>query len=169
MKKAALLFLILMVLAGCQYSSGMKKLTIVERADVVEYGIYNMTAQGAQPQEGQPAPNYKEAQGPTLITKTDVIPAVLGTSFGFKFKIAGSPSGSELVVTVKNYYPSLQKPGSEEIIREQQYQYKYKIRETGYVGYTLEQDWELAQGDWKFQIYYEDKLLVEKSFIVYKP
>ena len=35
--------------------------------------------------------------------------------------------------------------------------------------YALSEDYELVEGDWTFQIWYEDKKLVEKTFTVYQP
>ena len=35
--------------------------------------------------------------------------------------------------------------------------------------YALSEDYELVEGDWTFQLWYEDNLLVEHSFTTYWP
>jgi hypothetical protein len=39
----------------------------------------------------------------------------------------------------------------------------------GYTGYGLDEDYELVEGDWVFQIWYKDKMLVEQKFTTYYP
>jgi len=38
-----------------------------------------------------------------------------------------------------------------------------------YTGYGLNEDYEMLQGEWTFQIWYEDKKLIDHSFITYQP
>lgn len=39
----------------------------------------------------------------------------------------------------------------------------------GYTGYGFDEDYELVEGDWVFQIWYEDKKLIEQTFTTYWP
>jgi hypothetical protein len=39
----------------------------------------------------------------------------------------------------------------------------------GYTGYGLDEDYELIEGDWVFEIWYQDKKLIEQTFTTYWP
>ena len=36
-------------------------------------------------------------------------------------------------------------------------------------GYVFSEDYELVEGEWTFQIWYDDKMMVEQKFTMYKP
>jgi hypothetical protein len=38
-----------------------------------------------------------------------------------------------------------------------------------YTGYGLDEDYELVEGDWVFEIWYQDKKLIEQTFTTYRP
>jgi len=38
-----------------------------------------------------------------------------------------------------------------------------------YTGYGLDEDYELVEGDWIFEIWYQDKKLIEQKFTTYRP
>ena len=38
-----------------------------------------------------------------------------------------------------------------------------------YTGYGLNEDYEIVEGDWIFQIWYEDKKMIEQKFTTYWP
>jgi hypothetical protein len=39
----------------------------------------------------------------------------------------------------------------------------------GFDGYGFNEDYELVEGDWTFQIWYQDKKLIERKFVSYRP
>ena len=39
----------------------------------------------------------------------------------------------------------------------------------GYIGYGFDEDYELVEGDWVFEVWYQDKKLVEQTFTTYWP
>ena len=39
----------------------------------------------------------------------------------------------------------------------------------GYTGYGLDEDYEMVEGDWVFEIWYQDKKLIEQKFTTYWP
>ena len=38
-----------------------------------------------------------------------------------------------------------------------------------YTGYGLDEDYELVEGDWTFEIWYQDRKLIEQTFTTYRP
>ena len=42
--------------------------------------------------------------------------------------------------------------------------FKKKIGETAYLGYGIENDWEIVPGTWTFEIWYSGRKLAEQSF-----
>jgi hypothetical protein len=38
-----------------------------------------------------------------------------------------------------------------------------------YTGYGLDEDYEMVEGDWVFEIWHHDKKLVEQKFTTYRP
>jgi hypothetical protein len=41
--------------------------------------------------------------------------------------------------------------------------------EEGYIGYTLDNEWELVPGSWTIQVFVDSRLVIEKTFNVYSP
>ena len=104
-----------------------------------------------------------------LVQRTDHIPAIRGTRFGFRFIIKGSSQGQQIKIVRRNLVPGLRNPKTGNIFYSYEYELAKNIGEETYAGYSFDENWELIPGKWTFQIFYEGRKLAEKTFNVYKP
>ena len=49
-----------------------------------------------------------------------------------------------------------------------EYKREFKINSPQGIGFGLDHNWELVEGEHLFEVLYEDQKLIEKSFTVYK-
>ena len=140
----------------------------VDSIQILEYGIYKSQIKEKLKANETVEGTWTLIEKVVLVTKTDSIPAKVGTQFGFWYKVNGEPEGEEITLLFKNKLPGLKNPAKEEIIHEEKYANKIKIGTSGYKGYVFEFDWETVPGKWTFEIFYKDKKLAEQSFIIFK-
>jgi hypothetical protein len=101
-----------------------------------------------------------------LIESTTNVPARIGTSFGFRVKFLGTPSNEVVPCTAKCLHPKLTDPSSGRSSQVDQWDISGLSRQDGYVGYTLDNDWELVPGQWTLQVFQDSRLVLEKTFNV---
>ncbi len=104
--------------------------------------------------------------GYELYEKTDRIPGDFGVTFGFSMILKSNPKETPVTVAVKRVHPKMQAPSSRpfEDVRE--------LTKALYPGkpvpvlFTFGDPWELAPGDWTFQVPYREITLREAKFTV---
>jgi hypothetical protein len=101
-----------------------------------------------------------------LIECTTNVPARIGTSFGFRVKFPGASSNKVVPCTAKCFHPELHNPSSGRSSEIDQWDTSGISGENGYIGYTLDNDWELVPGPWTLQVFLDSKLVLEKTFNV---
>jgi hypothetical protein len=141
----------------------------IERIDVVDYGIYTATVISAQ----------RDAQGilqstsdnPQHLETTRNIPAQLGTRFGFRFTVVGTPKAAAVQLRKITIPPSggLQNPTSNQPIYRSENIITATVGEPQYTAYKFDDPWELVNGTWTIEIWYGDRKLLSQSFTVFKP
>ena len=136
--------------------------------EVVEFGYYGK-ADGMQRERNLSTPTgYTRTVGTVVLLKsTERIPLEQGRLFGFKFRIDGFPKDQvavdlRLVVT----HPQITRPNGSIVSA---YQYPVTLDVVGGAvenqsGYSLDHDYELVEGQWRFQYWLRDKMLVEQTF-----
>jgi hypothetical protein len=142
------------------------------RASVFQFGIYTATKKGRIGESSQ-TNTGKVIRKPVLehASMTDRIPLVKGTYFGFQYRLWNLPTE----VTVKRVmplrsvliHPEMTLPdgstssgwdrSKKGIVKSQQV--------LGFDGYAFNEDYELVEGDWIFQVWYQDQKLVERKFV----
>lgn len=107
-----------------------------------------------------------------LIKTTERIPLIKGGQMYLQYRIwplPAQPAYVDLRRVLK--HPEMTLPdgsvstGSDRII-------KGKINSNqiiAYTGYGLDEDYELVEGDWVFEIWYQDEKVVEQKFTTYRP
>ena len=141
----------------------------VEGVTIIEYGIFKAKELR---QENTPATATGTSNIVTdveLVQRTDNIPAIAGTRFGFRCIIKGSPQGQEVKIVRRNILPGLRNPKTGNIFYTEEYERTQRIGKEFYIGYKFEENWELIPGKWTFQLFYGGRKLAEKTFNVYKP
>jgi hypothetical protein len=131
---------------------------------VVEAGIYtrdiissSVDAQGVR---------QNVISNPKLALSTTRIPLKLGVSFGFMFKVSGTPDGAVITVRKETHYPApgARPPGSSAPLLVNTGATRVALNTVRYSGYTLAEPWELIPGKWIFSFWLGDRKLGEQEF-----
>jgi hypothetical protein len=107
-----------------------------------------------------------------LVKTTDRIPLLKGVQMYFQYRIwplPERPAHADLRRVVK--HPEMKLPdgsvstGSDFMVKN-----RVSVNQAiGYTGYGLDEDYELVEGDWVFEIWYDDKKMIEQKFTTYQP
>jgi hypothetical protein len=143
------------------------------RGEIIEYGYYQPVGQLERERNFNTATGYvRTGTDVQLVEQTADIPMALGRLFGFKFRIRGFPRDEvavnlELSVT----HPEIVRPNGTRISG---YRYPVTLDVVGgkietQTGYKFDKEYEMVAGEWKFQYWRDDQLLLEQTFTVYDP
>jgi len=173
-------------------ASNMKKLfllltlmfawcVVAESADVrgrvISYGLFKIPAKGESVKapktptgETQVIENVPQNK-PVLISSTNRIPAKIGIQFGMWYEIANVPvANGEVEVTAVVKHPTITKPDGESSIGFTVVE-NVSVKDQRIVswsGYGFEYDYELAAGEWEFEIQFKGTTICKQKFTVFK-
>jgi hypothetical protein len=146
--------------AGAVYAQGLE----VQRLDITDFGIYALDREisGRNP------------QGISLGTATNVahtatqrtVPAQIGATFGFRYRIVGKPEGAIIPLKKVIIYPApgLQTQTSSSRVRKVEFKHEARIGETNTELYTLEDQFELVPGTWVLEMWLGSRKLAGQPF-----
>ena len=117
--------------------------------EIVDFGIY--TSDRADPQ---------------LVTKTDEVPATVGTVFGIRVQAADGHSGD---YDFRWSFPEMQNPASGQVWTEMTGSREVTSAQPQSFLVRINNDWEAKTGTWTVQLSRAGQVTVEKSFTVYEP
>ena len=103
-----------------------------------------------------------------LKSNTNVVPAKMGTRFGFNYVIAGEPDGEGVSLKKIIRYP---KPGmvfNSKTVLADTFDIYVKMNEINYSGFIFEHTEELIPGIWTFEYFYKNRRIMQKEFDVKK-
>ena len=103
---------------------------------------------------------------------SDQIPAVLHTRFGFGFTLSGAPPGGLVSLRVVRKFPPpglVESRTSARRLSEESEIVLGVDQKDLFIGYLFEEAEELVPGPWSIALWRSDRLLVEKSFTIYRP
>ena len=107
-----------------------------------------------------------------LVRTTDRIPLIKGVQMYLQYRIWPLPeqvAWADLRRVLM--HPAMTLPDGS-ISTGSDYMIKGKVsagQAIGYTGYGFDEDYELVEGDWIFEIWYRDRKLVEQTFTTYRP
>lgn len=181
--KYLLTFLIAAFLTGCDQSSEVTNAVDVAqvtskapRGSVFEYGIYNAQRKGRI--VGSLATDTgKVVTRPVLELSetTDRIPLLKGTYFAYRYRIADLPKeeAKKPVVEIRKVliHPEMTLPdGSTSTGWDRMARGRTSVGQVmAFDGYVFNEDYELVAGEWSFQIWFRDQMMVEQKFTTYQP
>ena len=181
--KYLLMFVMAVFVVGCdqgqEQASEASKTTNeakVPTGSIFEYGIYTPVRKGR-------VLDSLESNTGKLISlsvldlseATDRIPMVKGTYFAFRYRVYNllKEDAKKPVVEIRKVliHPTMTLPDGTTTTG---WERTDKQRgSTGQViafdGYAFNEDYELVEGEWTFQIWYRDKMMVEQKFTTYRP
>lgn len=141
------------------------------RAQVLEYGYYKFLKQSSRAENANATSGYVQKGQARLVEKSERIPVEKGQLFGFRFRIDGVNSNVGLIpLEVVVEHPPMKKPDGT-VSTGYHYPIQLKLQD-GVVedeaGYSLNQDYELVEGEWRFMYRFMNKPLFEQRFTTYK-
>jgi hypothetical protein len=161
----ALLFPVLAFCAGCPIHAQAPS---VERIDIIEYGTYTVDRRV----QGRDARGINQATATNVqhaVPTTD-IPARIGTTFGFRYKVLGKPEQTPVMLRRIVVFPApgLRPSSSVKPLPQDEFTVQARIGETNYIFYTLEDAFELVPGSWVIEIWQDNRKLAAQSFTLIK-
>lgn len=163
MKRSVLLILLLSLSWAAQAAP---------RAIVLERGYYKFTDGSERLSRPSTSSGYVTRGKAELVENTLRIPLQKGRLFGFRFRIDGMEKSVgviplELVVV----HPEMKSPDGS---LSTGYRYNMDLKlVNGMVedkaGYRVNEDYEMVEGDWKFEFRFMNKVLMSQTFTTYFP
>jgi hypothetical protein len=182
--KHGLIALTLIALASCNQNSE-SSLTSAEKKSVLpslpegkifEYGIYRAQRKG-RVRNDLSTNTGKIISKPvlTLSQQTRKIPLLKDTFFAYRYRLLNLPRDEVKKPTVELrkvlIHPPMTLPdGSISTGWDRIFRGRTSIGQViAFDGYAFNEDYELVEGDWIFQIWFRDKKLTEQIFTTYNP
>ena len=133
--------------------------------EIVEYGIYTAKESGEALSRGTARGERVVLSDVELAEQTEDVPGKLGTRFGFYYSLTGS-RGNDLDATIRIIHPATRNPRTKKETTVETWTQKCRAAMPHYAGFTFDEEWEIARGEWRFQVLDEKRLLAEKIFMV---
>jgi hypothetical protein len=161
-----LLALVGFVLMGA--SAALAQGVRVDAVDIVDKGIYVITPGEQTVGANIPSGTITAVPVAKNVQATTTIPGKLGVEFGFRYIAVGAPAGALVTLDFVYTYPApgLRDPAEAKPILESRFSRIKPIGETVYLGYGLENAWEVVPGTWTFEIWYQGKKMAAQAFTV---
>ncbi len=140
----------------------------VYQIDILEYGefkAYSVKRKNAENTSIGKMTVLKEIE---LFKQTNTIEGSIGTQFGVKYFINGSPEGANVPLSVRMVHPKTINPDTQQISTIDEWIAKNKIGSSNFSGWIFEYKWEIVPGEWTIQLLYDGEILAEKKFTVQK-
>jgi len=146
------------------------------KAHVFQFGIYKAVRKG-QIKDSAETNTGKVVRKPRLEHEktTDRIPLVKDTYFGYQFRLFNLPPEAMIkpVMELRKVliHPAMTLPdGSTTTGWDHPFKARVETQQVlGFDGYGFNEDYELVEGDWIFQVWYKDTKLIDRKFVSYHP
>jgi hypothetical protein len=140
----------------------------VDRLEITDFGIYKVE-RGSTIRNEQGLKTATVTRHPEHLEFRTIIPAQIGTTFGVRYKVIGTPEDAD--VTIRKIIsfppPGLQPSSGKFVLRDESVE-ETRIGETVGAFYTLEDRFELVPGIWTFELWDGDRKLLTRSFTLEK-
>lgn len=174
--KYLLVLAIVLLLAGCDQAPDDGQTADSEAAapsgQITKYGVWELVKEGKL-RDVPGTTTGKAIEKPTIriVQQTDRIPMILNTYFAYQYRISNLPDNLRAKFRRVLIHPEMTLPdgttstGSDFMIPG-----KVERNEVfGNDGYALTEEYELVEGIWTFQIWYEGEMMTEQNFTIFRP
>ena len=136
----------------------------IENIEFLEYGIYTVDRRI----QGRDALGINKATASNVrhAATMRTVPAQIGTTFGFCYKLIGTPYNAPVDLRKIVIFPPpglMPSPASPPIPRDE-FILHTQIGQTSYAAYTLEDRFELVPGNWIIEIWHGNRKLATQYF-----
>jgi hypothetical protein len=172
-------FLVFFWLAAAASCAAAQTPTVAEQTPTVT-GI-TITNVGTYTAQTTSAPARPGQNTPTGTVGTDVnwhflsdapdVAGKAGMQFGIEFRLEGAPVGDGVTLHAAFTFPpqGMRNPNTGEMMHAAKVAFaNMKIGALCLLGYGFDNAWEIVPGVWTEQIWYQDRMLAERSFTVSK-
>ena len=160
--------------AGAQTATVPAPAATVSGVIVINAGTYTAESVSAPSRAGQLSPTgtVGTASNWHFVSNSTDVAGQVGTQFGIEFRIAGNPVGDGVTLhMVLNFPPQgIRNPNTGDMMHTANIAFpNLKIGALCLLGYGFDNAWEIVPGVWTEQIWYQDRMLAERTFTVSKP
>ena len=175
------LLILMVALAGCEQgsstleatgNSGEKDSIQEPSGRILQWGLYTLL-RGGEIVDSARTTTGKAVSSPVITRdrETDRIPLIKDKYMAYQYRLSNLPGTRTVKLRRVLKHPPFRLPdgtvsnGSDFMITK-----KLERGEVfAYDTYALNEDYEMVAGEWVFQIWYQDKMLVEQIFTTYWP
>ena len=140
------------------------------RAEITRYGIYDKNGEPVRSKEDSTASGYIQKVDPVFIKQTDTFKIQANLGFGFDYQILNLPENGKVEISTVVKHPEIIRDG---IVFTESSSVMSVSPKAGvfkdFLGYYFSIESELKEGEWELLVYYQDKLLASKSFLITVP
>jgi hypothetical protein len=160
--------------AAAQTATVAAPAATVSGVTVTNAGAYAAQSLSAPSRAGQLSPTgtIGTAANWHFVSNAAEITGDVGNQFGIEFRIDGKPVGDGVTLhLVINFPPQgIRNPNTGDLMHTTNIAFpNLKIGAVCLFGYGFDSAWEVVPGVWTEQIWYQDRMLAERSFTVSKP
>ncbi len=137
--------------------------TTLSDATILNFGIYekNIVDEAKSPIDGS------NIVFELLGNQTDLIPAKIKTTFGFRYVLNGKPKGAAVKIRTAYTFPTMTNPTTGKVsIREEAWRLEPIGNKQIGIFWKFTEPWEVLPGKWTLSLYDDQRLLIEKTFTV---
>ena len=164
---------VLLIRSGQVETATIKPLEKMNPAGrILQYGIYDLV-RGGRVVDSQITTTGKAVSRPVIqqIEQTNSVPMRKDVYFAYQYRLSNLPTNKP-VVKLKRVlkHPEITLPDGTKITRSE-YLIKGRVKRGeifAFDGYAFNETYEMVEGDWLFQIWYEGEKMVEQKFTSYK-
>jgi hypothetical protein len=160
--------------AAAQTATVIAPAATVLGVTVTNAGTYTAQSVSAPSRAGQLSPTgtIGSAVNWHFVSNSTEVAGQVGTQFGIEFRIDGNPVGDGVTLhLVLNFPPQgIRNPNTGDMMHTANIAFpNLKIGALCLLGYGFDNAWEIVPGAWTAQIWYQDRMLAERTFTVSKP
>ena len=137
------------------------------RIEILDHGIYATGTRTTVPMPISVSGKMNVVANVRLLQATREVMGQLGTSFGFRYRVHGVPDGA--TVTIRTRHPRLTHPDTGKSMNYGEREQTVTDGGERYTGYSFDASYEIAEGEWSFQILYQGRVIGEQKFRVIVP
>jgi hypothetical protein len=137
------------------------------RVEILDYGRYETSARTTIPMPISVSGKMNVVSNVKLVEATREIVGQLGSSFGFRYRIHGVREGDPILVRTR--HPLLTNPETGRRMDYGEREQPASPGEERYTGFSFDASYELAEGEWRFEIVHRGKVIGEQRFKIVIP
>ena len=160
--------------AAAQTATVIAPAATVSGVAIINAGTYTAQSVSAPSRAGQLSPTgtVGTASNWHFVSNSTEVAGQVGTQFGVEFRIDGNPAGEGVTLHLVVKFPpqGIRNPNTGDMMHTANIAFpNLKIGALCLLGYGFDNAWEIVPGVWTAQIWYQDRMLAERTFTVSKP